>query len=242
MNKQVKIYQTSDDLAETLAKEFSLMVSGTATGKAPFMVALSGGNTPKQLFNILGDSYSDAINWNNIHFFWVDERCVSPTDPDSNFRMTNEALLKKIKIPVNNVHRIQGESDPDAEAFRYSGEISNIVPVRNGIPCFDLTLLGIGEDGHTASIFPGNNDLFDTVKICSVALHPVTGQKRITLTGKVINNSSRIIFMVTGRNKASVTRKIIAGEDPEKQFPASFVEPVDGKLYWYIDSEAGSLL
>jgi 6-phosphogluconolactonase len=156
--------------------------------------------------------------------------------------MTKEVFLSKIDIPKENIHRIRGEDDPGKEAERYSGEVNEFTIQKNGFPFFNVMLLGLGEDGHTASIFPGNEKLFRSDKICVIAVHPKTGQKRISITGQVINNSSEIIFMVTGKNKSGIVNNIIGKGDDKKQFPASFVKPVQGKVVWYLDEgAAGSL-
>jgi len=134
-----------------------------------------------------------------------------------------------------------GENEPWMEAERYSSEILENVPLRLGVPRFDIIYLGLGEDGHTASIFPGNLDLFDSSRICEVAVHPATGQKRITLTGTVINNAARVIFAVSGRNKAEIVAEIL--ENPSSgNYPASVVKPLSGRLTWHLDLEAASLL
>lgn len=241
-NKQIMIFKTPEDLAEELAKKFLLLVSEKDKTGTPFTTAISGGSTPKLFFSIIGNRYPDIIKWDNVHFFWVDERCVPPSDIESNFGMTKEMLLSKIWIPEDNVHRIIGEADSEKEAERYSQEICRTVPLRNGFPCFDLILLGMGEDGHTASIFPSNKYLLESRKICATSVHPITGQVRITLTGPVINNARQIIFMVTGKKKSAVLQKIIDEGDPSEQFPAARVKPLNGTLEWYLDAEAGSLL
>jgi 6-phosphogluconolactonase len=242
MKRVIKIFPTPEVLSESLALDLVNTIKENKDSNFPFTIALSGGNTPGLLFSILGDQHRDAVDWNNVHFFWVDERCVPPEDNESNFGMTNKALLSKINIPHGNVHRIKGEEDPEAEAERYSKEINDFVRNKNGLPCLNVILLGLGEDGHTASIFPGNLKLFKSEKISEMAVNPVTGQKRITLTGKVINNSENIFFLVTGKSKASVVRSILHKEIKGKQYPALYVLPEDGRLFWYLDNDAGSLI
>ena len=242
MNPVIKIFPSPTELAEALALEIVNKITETGNAGLLFSIALSGGNTPKLLFSVLGDKFADSVNWNNVHFFWVDERCVPPDNKDSNFGMTQEALFSKIRIPGSNIHRIKGEDNPEKESIRYSGELNNFIVKRNDLPYFNVVLLGIGEDGHTASIFPGNEYLFKSGKLCMTAAHPVSGQIRITLTGEVINNSENVFFMVTGKNKASIVEKILDDKGPVKQFPASFVNPADGNLFWFIDKDAGSLL
>ncbi|TFG41589.1 MAG: 6-phosphogluconolactonase [Bacteroidia bacterium] len=242
MNEIIKIFPTPQALAESLALDIVNLINDTDTSTLPFSIALSGGSTPKLLFSVLGDQFEDFVDWRNVHFFWVDERCVPPDNPESNFGMTNAGFLNRIDIPYANIHRIKGEDNPEKEAERYSGEIKASTIQKNGFPFFNVILLGLGEDGHTASVFPGNEMLFLTDKICDSAVHPSTGQKRITITGKVINNSSEIIFIVTGKNKARIVNNIIGHGNNKKQFPASYVVPVQGKVIWYLDRDAGSLI
>lgn len=242
MNTAIQIFPTPKALAESLALELVNLINKTSADDFPFTIALSGGKTPELLFSVLGDKFASSVKWDLVHFFWVDERCVPPDDPESNFRITNEALLGKITIPQDNVHRIKGEEDPETEAVRYSGEINDVVGHRMRLPRFDIILLGLGEDGHTASIFPGNLQLFKSENICEASVHPVSGQKRITLTGKVINNSKNIFFIVTGKNKALIVKSILVKENQGKQYPAYYILPAYGRLIWYLDKDAGSLL
>ena len=218
------------------------MINKSSLNKKVFTVALSGGSTPALLFSLLGDNFSKSVKWNNVHFFWGDERCVSPDNAESNYGMTKRMLFNKIDINSANIHRIRGEEDPEKEAIRYSKEISDYTLKKEGIPCFDLIILGLGEDGHTASIFPGHTELFSSDRICEVAAHPVNQMKRITITGRVINNADSVVFLVTGLNKSIIVEDILKKGDPAHNIPASFVVPVNGTLTWFIDEDAGSLL
>jgi len=238
----IKIFPTPLALAESLALDLINKINEADISVNPFTIALSGGNTPKLLFSVLAEKFARSVAWSNVRFFWVDERCVPPEDPESNFGMTNEVFLGRTDIPQKNIHRIRGEDDPGKEAERYSRELNELTVQKNGLPFFDVILLGLGEDGHTASIFPGNEKLFVSDKICVSAVHPSTGQKRITITGGVINNSAEIIFMVTGKNKAGIVNNIIGRADNKKQFPASYVKPAEGKVLWYLDEEAAMLI
>lgn len=242
MNIEIKIFSSPQTLADALALYLVNLVNGNARKSSPFTIALSGGNTPKLLFSVLGDKYAESADWSKAHFFWVDERCVPPDHRESNFGMTNGVFFSRIEIPQANIHRIRGEDDPDIEAERYSKEISDFTVQRNGFPCFNVILLGLGVDGHTASVFPGNEKLFMSDNICETAIHLTSGQKRITITGKVINNSARIVFQVTGKNKAEIVDNIIGHGDNKNLFPASYVKPADGRIIWYLDTEAASLL
>ena len=238
VNYKIDISHNLDELSEKFAR---LLIAETSL-KNLVSVALSGGSTPKSIFNYIAENYSTSINWGKIKFFWGDERCVPPNDPESNYLMTDKSLFSKIQIPSKNIFRIQGEDNPDKEAKRYSNVITNEIGFKNNIPNFDLMLLGLGEDGHTASIFPNQLELFSSNKICAAADHPVTKQKRITLTGKVINNSSKIIFLVTGKSKSVIADKIINKKKDYKNFPASFVNPVQGELIWMLDEPAAEML
>jgi 6-phosphogluconolactonase len=242
MSDIIKIFPSPKELAESLALELINQIKEADKSNSLITIALSGGNTPNLLFSVLGDKFTNSVNWLNVHFFWVDERCVSPDSAESNYQMAWETMLKKLVVAPVNIHRIRGENDPEKEAERYSDELNDFTFKRNGFPLLNTILLGLGEDGHTASIFPGNEQLFRSDRICAATTHPVTGQRRITLTGNVINNARRIIFMVTGRNKADITRKVVDKDDCEKLFPAQLVFPTDGKLSWYLDKDAGSFL
>jgi 6-phosphogluconolactonase len=225
---------TPEDVATQFAKHFYT----SAKSKPVLHVALSGGSTPKLLFDILAKNYATKINWSGVHLWWGDERCVSPMDDESNFKMTKERLLDHIAIPAENVHRVLGENDPKEEAVRYGSEIEKWLPLRNGMPKFDLIILGMGEDGHTASIFPHEMHLLKDSSICGVATHPVSGQKRITLTGKTINNADDIVFLVTGASKKEKITTIINKEKGCELYPATFIDPRQGKLGWYMDYAA----
>jgi len=242
MKESVRIFRTPYELAEKFAVEMVSIIKEASGKNKHVSIALSGGSTPELLFSILGDHFSNSAPWENVHFFWGDERCVPPVSPDSNFGMAFRSLFRKIRIPECNIHRIYGEQDPAGEALRYSEMISRQTDERDGFPVFDMILLGLGEDGHTASIFPGRSDLFHSDRICEVSVHPVSNQKRITITGTVINNAENIRFLVTGHSKAEVLKKIIKKEESCISFPASMVVPVYGRLEWLLDSDAGSLL
>ncbi len=242
MNRTVRIYQTPQELAEAFASELVNLVNRTGKKKRPFTIALSGGNTPKLLFEILADKYRESVDWSNVHLFWVDERCVPQADPESNYGMTRQILLNKIIIPENNIHRIRGEEEPEKEALRYSEEIKAYTRTRNNIPAFDLIILGMGDDGHTASIFPGNLKLLSSDRVCEEAAHPVSGQKRVTITGKVINNASEIYFIVTGSGKAPAVGRIFNKDAESVNFPAAYVVPSYGKLTWLLDKKAGEFI
>ena len=242
MNKLIKVFPSSFELAEELAHELIRMIKEAVKKRILFSVAVSGGNTPKLLFSVLGDHFANSVNWKRVHFFWVDERCVPPDNSESNYGMTKHAFLEKIDISDSNIHRIRGEDDPEKEAIRYSWEIAEFTRKRNGLPLFDVILLGLGEDGHTASIFPARIDLFHSTHICEVAFHPVTFQKRITLTGSIINNADLVTFLVTGQSKAKVVERILKNSKADIMFPASHIAPANGEVKWFLDEEAAKFI
>ena len=235
---ELKIFNTKEEVA----REFSVFLNTALKNQEEYHIALSGGSTPKIVFDELARTYGDQILWENVHFYWGDERCVPPGDEQSNYKMTKDHLLSKINIPEKNVHRIRGEADPAEEATRYSGEIEENLPMTNGLPKFDLVILGMGDDGHTASIFPHQIELWGAEGLCEVATHPDSGQLRITITGKLINNAQKVAFLVTGKNKSEKVKEIINKEGAYPAYPASLVAPESGELIWYLDREAAALL
>lgn len=235
---QVKIYKDKTKVA----KEFSSYFADLLANKEVFHVALSGGSTPKLVFDVLAQTYGSKIDWTRIQFYWGDERCVPPTDDDSNYKMTVQHLFSKIDVPENNIHRILGENDPTTEALRYANLLEiNLDRVEN-TPQFDLVILGMGDDGHTASIFPYEIDLWNANDHCVVATHPKSGQKRVSITGAVINTAKEVAFLVTGKNKAEKIDEIHNKKGAYKNYPATLVAPKSEKLIWFIDKEAASLL
>lgn len=240
MNPEIRVFETAEETAAVLADDLVQIISGFGEDRT-FTIAQSGGTTPRLLFQALAGRHRDSVDWRKVSFFWVDERCVPPDDPESNYGMTLNTLLCKIDIPPENIHRVMGEAEPDSEALRYSEIIEKTVPMRNGLPFFDVVLLGLGDDGHTASIFPGNETLFSVRETCRIAIHPNTGQKRITITGKVINNAGIVMFFVSGKNKARIVGEIVGREGPAR-YPADYVSPLAGRLLWYLDEDAASMI
>ncbi len=235
---EVRIFSTPKDVYNAIAQEI-LKVTKNSTQKI-FDIALSGGNSPKGLFEFMSKKFANEIPWERIHFWWGDERCVSPESDESNYKMAEELLLSKISIPKDNIHRIRGEEDPEKEAIRYSKEMESTLNSRGEDPVFDIILLGLGEDGHTASIFPDQLELFEDENSCAVASHPITGQKRITITGNVLNNANQIFFLITGENKALRISEIMNDSEAAKLLPAYYISPANGELIWFLDELAAS--
>jgi len=233
MYNNLKIFSGPEQLAKGFAAFMAKEIIESADNNKPFSIALSGGSTPKELFSELAKVYAESLPWDKIQLFWVDERCVAPDHNESNYG---------ILIPPHNIHRIKGEADPETEVIRYKDEIMGSIEKKNGLPRFDLVILGLGEDGHTASIFPDKLELFNSDKICTVAIHPVSKLKRITITGPVLNNSRKIAFLVSGSGKARKVAAIIENKKHSIKYPASHISPADGELLWYTDEEAASLI
>lgn len=235
----IRVFEAVNDLT----RSFTDWVKERLAEKEQVTIALSGGSTPKSLFDYWATLPANEIDWTKIKFFWGDERCVPPTDEESNYRMTREHLFDFVPVPQENIFRIQGENNPGKEAERYGTILEEELESKNGIPIFDIMMLGMGDDGHTASIFPGEISLWDSPGNCVVATHPVSGQKRVSLTGKIINASRHVVFLVTGENKAEKVGEIVKDPDEaEKKYPAALVQPDSGNLTWFMDKQAARKL
>lgn len=229
---------------KTLSEGFTnFLLSDVVSDNKKVSLSLSGGTTPKVLFDYWSDKYAEIIPWQNFNLFWGDERCVPPDDPMSNYGMTKKHLLDKVNIPTDTVYRVHGESASEKEALRYGKVLNASVPSVNDIPEIDLIILGLGDDGHTASIFPHQIKLWDSNSNCVVAQHPESGMERVSITGRVINNAKHIAFLVTGENKAEKIRDIIKTRTQFLDlYPAARVSPKNQQIHWFLDESAASLL
>lgn len=207
-------------------------------------IALSGGNTPKLLFEQLGSStFREAINWNSAHLFWVDEKMVPVSHPDSNFGNAQNLFLNYIPINRKNIHKIRGEGEPIPEANRYAEEIKKITHCPEGaLPSFDWILLGVGMDGHVASIYPGVEFEYAKENICGVIRTPSQKSKIITLTLDTILNASRISFIVTGADKAEIVDMILSNKKASENMPAAVISRNAASVEWLLDERAAGLL
>ena len=233
---QLKISKTKQEVA----KNFADYLIDSVNQSPSLHIALSGGSTPKIVFDELASRNIPDEVWQKVSLYWGDERCVPPSDNESNFKMTVEHLLSKINIPEANVHRIKGENKPEYEAERYQEILEKELPNSGGLPRFDLVILGMGDDGHTASIFPHEIELWHSKNLCEVAEHPESGQKRITITGKLINHATTVAFLVTGESKSEKVEEIINLEGDFKSYPANLVAPDSGNLFWFMDEAAAA--
>ncbi|MEW2922394.1 6-phosphogluconolactonase [Muricauda sp. ANG21] len=234
----LKIYRDKQEVAEQFSAYF---VEKTKT-EGTFHVALSGGSTPKIVFDVLAKNFSDKVDWSKVHFYWGDERCVPPTDDESNYKMTVEHLFSKIKVPKANIHRIRGEEEPKTEAICYANLLEINLEEVEGTPQFDLVILGMGDDGHTASIFPHQINLWNVEDHCVVATHPESGQQRVSINGKVINAAKEVAFLVTGASKAEKVKAVVEKTEGSQAYPATLVDPKYGNLVWFLDEPAAAKL
>jgi len=229
------------DLEALSLRSASIFVNASANSiaaKKRFAVAISGGSTPRRLYALLGsEGYRDRVDWQQVHFFWADERCVPKEDEASNFRAAFDALLSKVALPEKNIHRIKGEEAPDQSARDYEEEIRRFSGGL-GWPVFDLIILGMGEDGHTASLFPGSKSVEETARLAVPVYLGEPKKNRITLTLPVLNNADQILFLVTGFSKAAVLSEIFEEKERGKILPAALVNPTHGSMIWLIDQEA----
>jgi len=227
----LRILPTPMDLARAAAEHF--------VGRNPRTVALSGGSTPKLLFELLADPnepFRDQIPWSDIHFFWSDERHVPPDHPESNYRMAYEAMLSHVPVTPSNVHRVPSENPNAAEAAR-EYEQTLIETTQQSLPQLDLILLGLGPDGHTASIFPGSEVLHETQRLVAAPWVEKFQTYRITMTLPLLNNGASVVFLISGAEKAQIVKDVLEG--PEK-YPAQAIKPTHGELTWMLDKAAWS--
>lgn len=242
MTGHLEQFVNSSELQRAAAGAIVRFLSEAIAARGVATLVLSGGSTPKAVFEMLGsEPLRFQLEWSKVHLFWGDERCVPPTDAESNFRMTDEALLRNISVPAQNVHRIRAERPPQEAAALYAEEITRFFKLEANIsPKFDVTLLGLGEDGHTASLFPGTTVLTETQKLVSEVFVPKLDAYRISLTYPTINNSRTILFLISGASKAEILHEVLEGE--QHQYPSQFIEPTDGTLYWFVDAAASAHL
>ena len=238
-----------DDLAEicfTAAGEIARMADRSATADKPFTIALSGGSTPKGLHELLADdpTIRDRLPWHHLHFFWGDERHVPPDHPQSNFRMAHETLFSLAPVSSENIHRVPAEEmDAAVAAEKYERQLRSLFRLEAGqLPRINCILLGMGPDGHTASLFPGTKALQESERLVVANWVEKFKAYRITLTVPVLNQADLVIFLVSGAEKAEALKEVLEGEHRPDRFPAQLIQPGPGKLLWIVDRAAARLL
>jgi 6-phosphogluconolactonase len=237
----VRVFPTLAELFPAAATEFTQIAQAAIRISGRFTVALSGGSTPKTLFKLLAGLPAGEIPWEKVYFFFGDERHVPPDDPESNFRMANESLLSKIHARPENVFRVQAELDAETAARNYEEQLIKFFNLQSGrFPRFDLIMLGLGPDGHTASLFPGSKGLEERQRLVIANWVQKLNAFRITFTYPVLNQAACVMFMATGADKADAVRRVI--EDKKQGPPAGGVAPIDGRLLWFLDRDAAAEL
>ena len=241
MNKNIHAYPNKEKLVAATTELAANCIEQAIKQNGLCNMALSGGNTPGGIFSLLASNpYRDRLDWSRLHLFWGDERMVPQEHQDSNFRMVQETLLNHIEIPDVNVHRIRGEIAPEKSAEEYAELLG--VHFKEDLPHFDLILLGLGEDGHTASLFPETDAVDECEKYAVAVFVPKLSAWRVTLTLPVLNAAREVLFLVSGRSKSEMIQRIISMKQPAKELPATMVNPQSGELHWMLDSEAMVLI
>jgi 6-phosphogluconolactonase len=238
---EIRILESAADLFRAAALQFSDLANESVRERGRFCVALSGGSTPKGLYTLLATG-GYPVPWENVCFFWGDERQVPPDDPESNYRMAHEAMLSRVPVRPENVFRIPGEEkDAQVAAYKYAETLIKVFDLDAGeFPRFDLVLLGLGPDGHTASLFPGSPALHEKQRLVTANWVEKFHTNRITLTLPALNHAATISFLVSGQEKAGILRQVLEGG--AGQFPSQLIRPDHGKLIWLLDRAAASEL
>ena len=241
-----RIAPTPAAVAQAAAEFFTSNVVAAVQARGLARVAISGGTTPKTMFAFLADPtqpFVKQVPWDKLDLFWVDERCVPPDHPESNYRMTNEALLSKVPLPAEHIHRMEGELEPETAAARYESLLRSAFKLEGAqTPTFDLILLGMGDDGHTASLFPHTEALHDMTHLVVANHVPQKDAWRITLTWPVINQGREVAFLIEGPGKAQVLHDVFLGPYAPETHPSQLIRPASSLLTLLLDDAAASKL
>jgi 6-phosphogluconolactonase len=244
---KLAVLATREALFEAAAERFVAAASTAIRTTGRFRLALAGGETPRGLYALLAsERHAARIEWSRVHVFWGDERCVAPSEPESNQRMAREALLDRVPLPRAQLHAIRGDDEPAAAALAYERTLRDAFATPSGPPRsapgarFDLVLLGLGEDGHTASLFPGSPALSEARRWVVAEWIAKVSAWRVTLTPLVINAAAEVIFLVSGAAKAAALRRVLCGPREPERLPAQAIAPQPGELSWLVDADAAS--
>lgn len=232
-------------LSRAAAERFVEAARRAVEARGAFTVALSGGSTPRDLYELLATPpWRDAVEWPRVHVFWGDERCVPPEDPRSNYRLAHELLLRHVPVPASHVHRMVAErADREAAAAEYAALIRRFVPAdEQGVPRFDLVLLGLGDDGHTASLLPGSALIAERGRLVAVTDRQREGMTRLTITPPLIEHAGLLLFLVAGADKAPALREVLLGEERPDRYPAQLARGARGDVVWLVDQAAAAEL
>ena len=247
--KDVRVLPGVESLMEAAAERLVTRAAAAIGASGRFTVALAGGSTPRALYELLvTPRYARRIDWPRVHVFWGDERCVPPDDPASNYRMTREALLDHVPIPASNFHRIRGENPPVAAAAAYEEGLHRVFSTRDGRPreasgaCFDLVLLGMGDNGHTASLFPGLTAVRERERWVVSEYVAEVSMWRVTLTPVILNAAADVVFLVSGSKKAATLQQVVEGPYRCDVLPAQAISAPNGCVTWLVDEAAAANL
>ena len=242
MKPELRIYQDLEALSRGAANLFVEQGSGSITERSRFLVALNGGGTPARLFQLLATEFREQVAWREVHIFWGDERCVPPDDPGSSYGQAHQLLLGRVPIPGSNIHRVQGELGPAQAARAYAAALTAYASPPLVWPRFDLVYLGMGEDGHTASLFPGSPVNVAEPVIPITAHYQDRPANRVSLTPRVFNSARLVAFMAAGETKAETLAQVLGDRYNPEQYPAQRIRPEDGRLIWLVDEAAAGQL
>ncbi len=238
---QVRVFEDIGSLSRA-AMELTVSLSQKAVAAAGrSTIALSGGSTPKKLYTLLASAPGrDAVQWSQVHLFWADERCVTKDDSESNFKLAYDSFLSSVPIPAENIHRIRGELGPSRAARAYEDDMRRFFGGAS-IPSFDIILLGVGQEGHTASLFPGSSALRETTRLALPVYLKRSRRDRVTLSLPVLNHAASVLFLASGSAKAEAVAAILEGGNAH-HYPAGLVQPPHGQVTWFLDREAAGKL
>lgn len=239
----IAIYSDTETLSQEAAEYIVRIAQESITARRRFTIALSGGSTPKKLYGLLAqEPYLSQIDWTLVDIFWSDERCVPPTDAESNYLMAQQVLLSKIPIPANQIHRMPADlADRDAASYAYTLEMQQTIG-SDSVPRFDLIQLGMGPEGHMASLFPHQPSLHEQQRLVMPVTVPKPPPPRLTFTPRLLNAASHVLFLVTGAEKQDAVKAVLEGEYQPDEYPAQIVQPTKGEVTWMLDTAAAEKL
>jgi len=239
-DQRIQIFKSISELSNYAAESFVGLANQSITQRGRFLVVLSGGNTPMHLYEILGNQFQKNVDWKQVHFFWGDERCVPVDDAGNSYGQAKKVFLDKVN--AINIHRIKSELKPAEAAIDYADTLKVFSEPPLEWPRFDLVLLGMGDDGHTASLFPGSPVEVNSPTLAVTANYQDRPANRVTLTQNVFNNARNIFFLVVGASKAGTLKKVLDGTHIPAELPAQRIDPKDGKVIWLVDQAAAGQL
>jgi 6-phosphogluconolactonase len=241
-----QVWPTAQEMALASARLFAEKVRQAVATRGVARVAISGGSTPQATFKLLADPagpFAASVPWDKLQLFWVDERCVGPDDPESNYGVAKKLLLSKVPIPAENVFRMEGELEPEVAASRYESTLRNVMKLEGAeTPAFDLLTLGMGPDGHTASLFPHTEGLNELGRLVIANHVPQKDVWRVSLTWPVINHAAEVVFEVEGTSKTDVLAEVLTGPRDPERLPSQLIRPANGKLLFLLDEAAAAKL